>query len=133
MRIVQSCLLLVVLVAMEACNLHAPPRYQALHESSFSLFPGYQGYFDYQIDEKTYLIGCSNYLTAATPFYKGDWISWRWLKGAQEHTLYRASDLTRGKGKSFFVILLKDDWYLRRPTGRRSSPPSRGHWLSSEF
>lgn len=126
MRIVQSCFLLVVLVVLEACSLHAPPRYQALEGSSFSLYPGWQGYFDYQIDEQTYLIGYSNYLTAATGIYKGDWLSWKWLKGAQEHTLYRASELTRGKGKSFFVVLHKDDWSLMYQAKRRVSPPRPG-------
>lgn len=110
-RIMLLFLLLLVLVAMEACTIHAPPRYQALSQSS--IWDGHsdkRGYFDYQIDERTYLIGYSNYLTTAAHIYEGDFLSWKWVKGAQEYALYRASELTMGKGQKSFVILFKDDW-----------------------
>lgn len=133
-KMVQSCLIILILLTMEACAFRVRPLYQPLSQSSN--WDGYrQGYFEYQIDDRTYLIGYSNYVTAYA-ILEGDWYvrSLKWLKGAQEYALYRAAEFTKGKGQQSFVVLHGDDWHYtgygklssRGPVGLRSSP---GAWV----
>lgn len=131
----QLCLLGLALSAMGACTFRSQPLYHSLSQSS--TWDEYrQGYFEYQIDERTYLMGYSNYVTAHAIF-EGDWYirSLKWLKGAQEYALYRAAEFTKGKGQQSFVVLHSDDWHYtgygklssgRGPVGLRSSP---GAWV----
>lgn len=109
------CLIVLILLTMEACAFQTQPLYQPLSPGS-NWNQDKQGYFDYQIDERTYLIGYSNYLTTAARTWEGDFLSWKWVKGAQEYALYRAGELTRDKGQKSFVILFKDDWSHTRYT-----------------
>lgn len=111
MRIIQSFLLLVVLVAMEACTFRSHPLYQPISQGSH--WNKYQGYFEYQIDSQTYLIGYSNYMPDH-PVLTGTWRVRSMnslMKGAQQYALYRAAEFTKAQGQQFFVILYKDDWY----------------------
>ncbi len=130
----QLCLLGLALLAMGACTFPSQPLYHPLSQSS--TWDEYrQGYFEYQIDDRTYLIGYSNYVTAHA-ILEGDWHvhSLKWLKGAQEYALYRAAEFTKSKGQQSFVVLHRDDWHYtgygklssRGPIGLRSSP---GAWV----
>jgi hypothetical protein len=96
---------------MQACTVFpVQPLYEPLpHNPNRGLLR--QGYFDYQIDDQTYFIGYLNYHTAHL-YLGNDWSnrSEKWLKGAQEYVLYRASELTKSKGQRSFVVLYKDDW-----------------------
>lgn len=111
MRIIQSCLLLVALVVMEACIFRPYPLYQPVSQGTH--WNRYQGYFEYQIDSQTYLVGYSNYMPDH-PLLTGTWRARsmkRLMQGAQQYALYRAAEFTKKKGKQSFVILHKDDWY----------------------
>ena len=104
MRIIQAVLLVVVLVAMEACAFRLYPLYQPVSQ-------GYQGYFEYQIDNQTYLIGYSNY-KPDHPLLTGTWrvrSMNELMQGARQYALYRAAEFTKGKGQQSFVVLHKDD------------------------
>lgn len=110
MRIVQSCLLLVILAALEACVFQTYPLYQPVSQGNH--WDRYQGYFEYQIDSQTYLIGYSNYMPDH-PLLTGTWRARSkngMMQGAQQYALYRAAEFTKGKGQQFFVVLHKDDW-----------------------
>jgi hypothetical protein len=111
MRIIQLFLLLVVLVAMEACTFRSHPLYQPISQGSH--WNKYQGYFEYQIDSQTYLIGYSNYMPDH-PVLTGTWrvrSMKSLMKGAQQYALYRAAEFTKAQGQRFFVVLHKDDWH----------------------
>jgi hypothetical protein len=109
MRIIQSFLLLVVLVTMEACIFSPYPLYQPVSQGTH--WNRYQGYFEYQIDSQTHLIGYSNYMPDH-PLLTGTWrvrSMKRLIKGAQQYVLYRAAEFTKAQGQQFFVVLHKDD------------------------
>lgn len=132
-KVIQLCVLGLVLVTMEACVFRSHPLYHSLSQSS--AWDEYrQGYFEYQIDEQTYLIGYSNYVTAHAIWE--DVRSLKWLKGAQEYALYRAAEFTKGKGQQSFVVLHRDDWHYTgygTLSSRRSGPiglwSSPGAWV----
>jgi hypothetical protein len=96
---------------MEACMFRSYPLYQPLTQSNH--WEGHQGFFEYQIDSQTYLIGYSNYMPAH-PLLTGTWrvrSMKKLMQGAQQYALYRAAEFTKAKGQPFFVVLYKDDWY----------------------
>lgn len=69
-----------------------------------------QGYQDSQIDGDTYFVTYINYFSLSP--YHGRQIDSRdnkWIKGAQEYALYRAGELTKSKGASYFAVLYQDD------------------------
>lgn len=96
---------------MGACTFRLHPLYQPVSQGSHR--NKYQGYFEYQIDSQTYLIGYSNYMPDH-PVLTGTWrvgSMKNLMKGAQQYALYRAAEFTKGKGQQSFVILHKDDWH----------------------
>lgn len=104
------CLLLLVacvLPTLGACAAPAYPRYQPIAEGSLGAAPQ-QGYSDYQIDERTYLVTYQGFNPAGTG-------SWRylphveWIELAHDYVLYRAAELAKSKGARQFVILQRDD------------------------
>lgn len=120
MRIIQSFLLMVVLVSMEACVFRTYPVYQPIAQGSH--WDKYQGYFEYKIDSQTYLIGYSNYMPDH-PILTGTWRARsknRMMQGAQQYALYRAAEFTKSRGQQSFVILHKDDW-IHTGYGKKSS------------
>lgn len=135
MKLIQLFMLLLSLLTAEACTFLAQPKYQALPQRSSWGTHG-QGYFEYQIDNRTYLIGYSNYLVPARAILDRDWYvrSLKWIEGAQDYTLYRAAEFTKSLGERFFVVLYKDDWHYtgyvkaqrRTPAHFKASP---GAWV----
>lgn len=111
MRVIFSFMLLAILMTMEGCIFRAYPPYKPLSQSI--RWEGDQGFFEYQIDRQTYLIGYSNYMPDH-PFLTGDLrlrsVN-RLIQGARQYALYRAAEFTKAQGEQFFAVLLKDDWY----------------------
>lgn len=129
MRIIQSCLLLVILAALEACVFQTYPLYQPVSQGNH--WNRYQGYFEYQIDSQTYLIGYSNYMPDH-PILTGTWRARSkngMMQGARQYALYRAAEFTKGKGQQFFVVLHKDDW-IHTGYGSKSSRGGLGLMVS---
>lgn len=134
-NVIQLCIFVLVLVMLQACTvLPVQPLYEPLPQSP-NRGVLRQGYFDYQIDDRTYFIGYFNYHNAF--LYFGNDLSDRsekCLKGAQEYVLYRASELTKSKGQRSFIVLYQDDWLYTgyvRPSYRvsRHFKMSPGAWV----
>jgi hypothetical protein len=107
-------LLLLILSTLGGCYLPAHPQYQPLSFKNILSAP-WQGYRDIPIDERTYLVSYRGYYTNKQLFHLGwdhDALLEKWLQGAQEYALYRAGELAKSKGASYFVVLYKDDWNL---------------------
>lgn len=116
-RICLVLLVVCVLSMLGACAAPVYPRYQPVAEDSigaarlckdcFGTAPR-QGYSDYQIDERTYLVTYQGFNPAGTE-------SWRylsheeWIEMVHDYVLYRAAELARSKGAKQFVILHRDD------------------------
>lgn len=127
-----SLLLLTSLLTLTACgvSLRVPyaqdalyPEYKAYNHnpSCYPCLGGQYGYHDIAVDSETYFISYMTYFRNGllpTSYFptrvKMDASNERLLKGAQEHALYRAAELTKSKGKKYFAILYKDDWNLIR-------------------
>lgn len=106
MRRIYCFLLLFILASLGACSVPVLPRYQPFPEGSASA--PLQGYSDIQLGGDTYLILYRNHLSD----YAVDPLDDKWLYGAQKYVLYRAAELAKSKGASYFVVLHKDDWNL---------------------
>lgn len=107
MRIIALLLLLPILLASGACSSPSYPRYQPIATGGFKLSPQ-QGYSDYQIDERTYLITYQGFNSNATWSWKS--LSHeKWIELAHDYVLYRSAELARSKGAKQFVIIQRDD------------------------
>jgi len=123
-------LLISIVFAVQACgvSLHnlppLYPEYKAYYKApSYSCFrvdcSVAYGYHDIQIDNDTYFISYMSYFSNGllpTSFYPTlvwmDADNERLIKGAQEHVLYRAAELSKSEGAKYFAVLHKDDWNL---------------------
>ncbi|HBR50530.1 MAG TPA: hypothetical protein DEA71_10635 [Nitrospira sp.] len=102
-------LLLFVLLTLGACSHPGYPRYQPISMSDWVASQLRQGYHDIQIDEETYVIVYTNYVTHGFFIHP---LENKWVQGAQEYALYRAGELAKSKGAKYFSVLHKDDWNL---------------------
>jgi hypothetical protein len=100
-------LVLPILLALGACASPSYPLYQPIATSGSKISPQ-QGYSDYQIDERTYLITYQGFNPDATRPWRG--LSHEeWIEMAHDYVLYRSAELARDKGAKRFVILHRDD------------------------
>lgn len=58
-QVIQLYLFGVILLMMGACTFKAPPLYQPVYQKG--VHNQFGGYFDYQIDKQTYLVGHTDY------------------------------------------------------------------------
>jgi hypothetical protein len=98
-------------IAQNGCTFSAKLHYRPIAESSFG--SARQGYSDYQIDERTYLVTYQGQLGNPAEYWVG-LDDLKWVKIAQQYVLYRAAELAKSKGAQHFVALHKDDWSLIR-------------------
>jgi len=99
--------MLPILFALGACSSPSHPRYQPIAAGGFKLEPQ-QGYSDYQIDERTYLITYQGLNSDAARSWRG--LSHEeWIEMAHDYVLYRSAELARNRGAKQFVILHRDD------------------------
>lgn len=115
-------LMLPILFALGACSSPSHPRYQPIAAGGFRLEPQ-QGYSDYQIDERTYLITYQGFNSDAARSWRG--LSHEeWIEMAHDYVLYRSAELARNRGSKQFVILHRDDsnqsWRVSVGLERRS-------------
>jgi len=107
MRRIFLLLVLPILLALGACSSPSYPRYQPITAGVFKLAPQ-QGYSDYQIDERTYLITYQGFNPNGARSWRG--LSHEeWIEMAHDYVLYRSAELARNRGARQFVILHRDD------------------------
>lgn len=100
-------LMLLIIFALGACSSPSHPRYQPIAAGGFKLEPQ-QGYSDYQIDGRTYLITYQGFNSDTARSWRG--LSHEeWIVMAHDYVLYRSAELARSRGAKQFVILHKDD------------------------
>lgn len=110
-------LLLFVLPILGACATPVHPRYQPATEDSIGAARlcksclgtvPQEGYSDYQIDARTYLVTYQGFNPAGIGPLR--YLSHEeWIEMAHSYVLYRSAELARSKGVKQFVILHRDD------------------------
>lgn len=98
-------------ITLSGCTFSAKLHYRPIAKSS--LGSARQGYSDHQIDERTYLVTFQGQLGNPAKYW-ADVEDVKWIKIAQQYTLYRAAELAKSKGAQYFIALHKDDWNLIR-------------------
>ena len=112
-----------IVTALGGCAFSAKLHYRPIAESSIA--GAHQGYLEHQIDEKTYLVMYQGHLGVPAEAWAGVY-DLKWIKIAQQYTLYRAAEVAQSKGANYFLVLHEDDWNLIRrdpPAGKSGASP----------